>query len=327
MKLLAKILLSVLLLLLISGAGGYLYFRKKFEPAPNQLTLKGLPASFAFAWQADMVSRPARPHAALLVPVRLANCPRLCYLQFDTGAPSTLLYRHSLAALARRYPAAGISPTQAAADTVRNFGFRLGPVQVQARWLRVLRHGMREMPAEGSSTPFIIGTLGSDLLEGRTLVIDYPRQQFSLGTQVPDSLARRATFVPLKFESRRVMVQASVRGQPEQLVLDSGSSAFALLTARPVWQQLAQPQAPVVTAPSNSWGTKLTSYTTATAAQLQFGTAQVPLRTVTYIEGMSWPQATLMRFSGLTGMLGNEPFADRTVILDVAGRRFGVVSK
>ena len=63
----------------------------------------------------------------------------------------------------------------------------------------------------------------------------------------------------------------------------------------------------------------------ALAAALSLGPLALPLGTVTYMEGTSWTQNLLMRFSGMGGMLGNEPFTRHTVILDVRGGRFGLV--
>ena len=324
MKPIFKVLLSLLLLLVASSAGGYFYFRKKFQAPANQLVVSQLPATRAFAWGADTANGRAMPHASLLVPVTVPGCPRTLYLQFDTGAPYTLLKSTALDELRARYPAtrAGLLATS---DTLRNFRFALGQGQVLARAIRVLRYaGTSPLPAD-SAAPYVIGTLGTDLLDGRVLVLDYARQRFTLSTSVPDSLLGRTVFVPLEFKERRVLLNAQVQGQPKQLFFDSGSSAFALMTSQATWQEMAQPGAEARTADVNSWGKTLTSHTIATAAGLQFGATTVPLRTVTYIEGTSLTNQMLMRFSGMGGMLGNEPFVQQTVIFDVKGGRFGVV--
>ncbi|WP_045689196.1 hypothetical protein [Hymenobacter sp. AT01-02] len=323
MKLFRNILLAVLALLLVSGIGGYFYMRKKFEPGVNQLSVTGLPATCTFVWKADSTAQPVVAHAALLVPARLPGCPRTCYFQFDTGAPTSILYARSLAALRGRYPAT-TQTLLPQADTVRNFQFGLGSGSVQARKIKVLDYGRSTLPAD-STEPFIIGTLGTDALEGRVLVLNYSTRQFSLRADVPTSLTSQTVFVPLDFASRRVMLNAAVQGKPRQLLFDSGSSAFALLTSRATWEQMAQPQARVRHAAVNSLGTTLTAHTVATAATLGLGQVAVPLHTVTYIEGTSFMQSALMRFSGMGGMLGNEPFAERTIVLDVRGRRFGLV--
>ncbi|WP_400190805.1 hypothetical protein [Hymenobacter sp. B81] len=323
MKTLAKILLSVLLLLVLGAVGGYFYMQQKFAPPTNQLTVAGLPARSAFVWQADNRAQPAVARAHQLVPVRVPGCARTCYLQFDTGAPYTVFYAHPLTALLAQYPAAGPALVPRA-DTVRNVAFRLGGAEVRVRRAPVLQFGARELPAD-TTAPLVIGTLGADVLEHHVLVIDYPRQRFSLYAAVPDSLAGRADFVPLELKGRRVMLGAELPGQSGPLLFDSGSSAFALLTSESRWRELARPAAPVQTNAVNSWGKTLTTYTIPTAAAIRLGGTELPLGTVSYMKGMSFTQEMLTRLSGLAGMLGNEPFAGRTIILDAPGGRFGVL--
>jgi hypothetical protein len=323
MKPVFKVLLSVLALFVLSGIGGYFYFRKQFQAPANQLVVSELPATCSFAWLADTAAGRAMPHAAVLVPVRLPGCPRTCYLQFDTGAPYSLFYARPLAALQARFPALAPALTLHG-DTLRNFRFSLGTGQVQAHWLKTRMMGAASLPAD-SLEPFVIGTLGGDVLEGRALVLDYARQRFSLLPSVPDSLAQRTDFVPLAFESRRPVFTAGLQGEQRQLFFDTGASAFALLTSEGEWKQLAQAGAPVRTNVVNSWGRPLTSYTAPTAVVLQVGPSALPLGTVSRMTGTSFAQNLMMRFSGMAGMLGNEPFSRRTVVLDVRGGRFGLV--
>ncbi|OUJ76196.1 hypothetical protein [Hymenobacter crusticola] len=323
MKLLLKITLVVLVILGVSGVGGYFYVRYKFQPPANQLAITGLPATCSFTWSAAGAATPALAHAALLVPIKLVGCPRTCYLQFDTGAPYSLLYAKSLAALRAAYPATQRSLTTQH-DTIRDLAFTLGQGRVQARRILVRPLGMSQLPAD--SIPFVVGTLGTDVLADQVLVLDYPRQRFTLLQQVPAALTRQATFVPLDFANRRVLVQASLREQPQQFLFDSGSSAFSLLTSRGTWEKLAQPAATEQVAKVNSWGKILVAHTVASEAALQFATKRMPLRTVTYIEGTTLMQQALTRFSGLTGMLGNAPFDGQTIILDARGSRFGVLN-
>ncbi|GAB3317960.1 hypothetical protein ACFQT0_23600 [Hymenobacter humi] len=230
MKALPKILLAIFALFVLSGIGGYFYMSKKFQAPANQLIVSQLPATGTFAWEADTVDHRAMPHAALLVPVSLPGCPRTCYLQFDTGAPYSLLKSNALDALRAKYPATR-SALLADADTIRNFTFALGHGQVLARKIRVRPYASAATLPADSTAPFVIGTLGADLLDGRVLVIDYARQRFTLSASVPDSLLRRTAFVPLEFKERRVLLNVGLQGQPQQLLFDSGSSAFALLTS------------------------------------------------------------------------------------------------
>jgi transcriptional regulator with XRE-family HTH domain len=109
------------------------------------------------------------------------------------------------------------------------------------------------------------------------------------------------------------------------MLFDSGSSAFALLTSADEWNELARSGAPVHTAVVNSVGRLLTAHTAPTGATLRIGPVALPLGTTTYMEGTSWNQELMMRFSGMAGMLGNASFSARTVLLDVRGGRFGLL--
>ena len=321
MKVLANILLAIFSLFILSGIGGYFYFRNKFQAPANQLMVSQLPATTAFVWEATR----DLPHAALLVPITVPGCPRTCYLQFDTGAPYTLLKANALAVLRATYPATRAT-LSAQDDSVPNFRFAIGQGQVQARniWVRPYA-ASTQLPANPNE-PFIIGTLGTDVLDGRVLTLDYVRQRFTLSSTVPDSLRHRATFVPMSFKERRILLTVSLQGQHQELLFDSGSSAFALLTSQSSWQQMAGSAAVAQSVAVNSWGKTLTAHTVATAAAMQFGAATVPLGTVTYIDGMSFLQSTLTRFSGMGGMLGNAPFSQQAIVLDVKNRQFGVVT-
>ncbi|RFP65039.1 hypothetical protein D0N36_11085 [Hymenobacter lapidiphilus] len=247
MKTLFKVLLALVLLLVLSGIGGYSYMKGKFAPPANQLTVAGLPATGPLRWLADTVARPAVPHAGLLVPIRLRNCPRTCYLQVDTGAPYTVLYAHQLTALRQRYPALGTS-LQLREKVVPEFRFALGGAQVAVGHTKVLVNGTGEMPAD-SLAPFIIGSLGADVLEGRVLVLDYAASRFTLANEVPADLAARAIFAPLAFPERRLLLTAALNGESRQLLFDSGTSAYTLLTSQENWQGMAAPGAAPVPIP------------------------------------------------------------------------------
>ncbi|MDB5269376.1 MAG: hypothetical protein JWP58_2416 [Hymenobacter sp.] len=323
MKLLPKILLATLTLFVLSSIGGYFYFRKQFQAPANQLVVSQLPATTAFVWEADATHHLA--HAALLVPVSIPGCPRTCYLQFDTGAPYTLLKSNALEVLRANFPATRAT-LQAQHDTVHNLQFTLGQGHVLARKIWVRPYATATQLPTNPNEPFVIGTLGTDVFDGRVLAINYARQSFSLSDSAPDSLLRRrATFVPMSFKERRVLLSVGLQGQPQELMFDSGSSAFALLTSPDNWQRMAQPTATAQSVPVNSWGKTLTAHTVATTATMQFGAATLPLGTVTYIEGTTFMQRMLTQVSGMGGMLGNAPFSQHTIILDAKAGRFGVV--
>ncbi|GAA4029721.1 hypothetical protein GCM10022409_12470 [Hymenobacter glaciei] len=275
MKVLFKILLAIFSLFVLSSIGGYFYFRKKFQAPANQLVVTQLPATTSFSSGANK----ELPHAVLLVPIGVPGCSRTCYLQFDTGAPYTLLNSNSLAVLRAEFPATNIMLV-AQGDSVRNFRFAVGRAQMQVHRIWVRHYDTPTKLPANPEDPFIIGTLGTDVMDGRVLTLDYARQRLALSSTAPNSLLRRAAFVPMSFKERRILLSVGLQGQPKELMFDSGSSAFALMTSQNNWKEMAIPAAAVQKTPVNSWGKTLTAYTVPTAVAMQFGAVIVPLSTV-----------------------------------------------
>jgi hypothetical protein len=106
-------------------------------------------------------------------------------MQFDTGAPYSVLYANPLAALQKQYAAMRLA-FSAQGDTVNNFRFNLGTCQILAHAVKVIPYGASQLPAANSDEHLIIGTLGTDLLDGRVIIIDYPRQQITISIVIPD---------------------------------------------------------------------------------------------------------------------------------------------
>ena len=72
----------------------------------NYLVLPAKIQPIHFYWFGDTINAKWEQHTALLLPVRLKNCPRLFYMQFDLGAPSSVFYKNKLMAIQAKYPKA-----------------------------------------------------------------------------------------------------------------------------------------------------------------------------------------------------------------------------
>lgn len=69
------------------------------------------------------------------------------------------------------------------------------------------------------------------------------------------------------------------------------------------------------------------AFSVPTDAKIAFGSVELPIGTVSYIEGLDHgPAAWLIRWMGAGAMTGNKLFLDHVILLDMANRRFGIVS-
>jgi hypothetical protein len=323
MKMLKLTLLVVFLVITAGGIGGYIYFRSKFIPPANQLVVRTNNKMTPFTWASSEMGNAVNPHAAMLLPVQVRGCERTFFMQFDLGSPYTVFYKDKLQSLADTM--GGVSLVSREDKVfVQNFSFAMDKLTVTAAEAQVITYG-EKINWTDSSAVEIIGTAGADLIEGRVLVVDFPRARLFLGDSLPDSLEANAVFTPLEFKHRRVLLPVVLNGKTTSLLFDSGTSAFELLTNEKQWSSLAKAGASVKSFGVNSWGKTLTVYSVPTDHFIKFGTLALPIKNVHRIEGTSFIQNMLMRFSGMGGMIGNKIFIDRIIILDTRQLRFGLL--
>ena len=75
---------------------------------------------------------------------------------------------------------------------------------------------------------------------------------------------------------------------------------------------------------SQSWDNVLTTFTANCNQKIKFDTQEIPLNNVTYVEGLSQVQYSMMKFSGMTGMLGNKIFLNNGLYIDCIQNKMGI---
>ena len=301
MKPFQKILTGISVVILLSLLGGYCYFDYKFTPEKNYLLLNKQSGKIPITWLGTAKN-------ALLVPIQFPGDPTTYYLQFDTGSPYTVFYSESvknLKAIVVRHERAKTT-------------FHVGNTIVSADKFKVISHGTaRENGVK------IIGTLGADVLENRKTIINFKENYlvFNL-SKVP--IEFRNKLFEFEFKKRKIILQGNLKGKQEKFLYDSGTSAYELLTSKEIWSGLKSPDSKIIIEKARSWQNVLTSYTAKCNSGIRFYTKELPLREVTYVEGFSQTQYLLMKYSGMTGMLGNKIFLDHSLYLDCSENKIGI---
>lgn len=317
---------GLLTFLVLSLLGGFLYFRKAFQAPPNQLVLGRERATIPFLWEATDLAGRRDPYGAILLPVTLPGETRTFALQFDLGAPTSLFYRGKLESIAQHCGGClTLVPEPKGRASLRDYTFKLGDLPVTARRIGVRTVGDAGIDWDHPETIETIGTIGADLIDGRVAILDYPGGTLTLTRTVPERLALPAQPPALAYKERRVLLSAILEGRETQILFDTGSSAFELLTDANSWARLARPGAANEVLPMKSWDRTLLAHRAPTDAKIELGGRSLLLGHVTYIEGTSFAQNLLMRWSGMGGMTGNRLFVDKVLVLDVPGGRYALL--
>ncbi|MBO9562994.1 MAG: hypothetical protein J7621_09485 [Niastella sp.] len=285
----------------------------------NQLTLSTGNHTLPLRWNGDTLAGQWNPHAALLIPVTIAGCPHTFYMQFDTGSPYTLFYGNKLQAIYRKYPAT--TALRNVGDSLSSFRFKAGPLSITARQVAVRTFDSTTIDWKNNRTPIIIGTLGTDLIDNKVAVINYPQQQLHISDSLPAAF-RKGSATGFHFSMRRILLPAEVSGKKTILYFDSGSSAFELLTDKATCSRLAADTLLTVRYPVQSWGKTLIANTITTTDSITLAGHTVPLRHATWIEGVSDTQVNQMMKMGIGGMTGNKLFISSILVLDTRNKQF-----
>lgn len=294
MKLFKKIAFGILTVLILILAGGYIYFDRKFTPEKNYLTVKNESGNIPITWLGNEKN-------VLLLPIHFSGNPETYYLQFDTGSPDTVFYSNSIQSIKE------IKTNNERAKT----SFLVGKTLVSSDQFKIFNIEK----GDKSDSVKIIGTIGADILEDRKTVINFRESYVAFNVvNVPEIF--RNNLIDFKFKKRKIIIPGVLKGKQRKLLYDSGTSAYEFLTYKEEWQNLKSKNSKVKIEKSRSWNDILTTYTASCHQNISFKNQEVPVEEITYVEGFSNAQFSLMKFSGMTGMLGNKIFLKNSIFID-----------
>ena len=318
MKVLKIIAISFLSLLIILAIGGYIFFKKVFTPDPNYLELTECSNFVPIEW----IKSEHSDIAGLFLPVKIKGIPHTFYLQFDTGSPSTLLYKQTLLSIREKYPdqIAVIDSTSITIDQT----LQIGDMEIHSKQFKLYDHQKRSIDW-GDSTIIKIGTLGADIIDKKLTILDFKNHQCYFGEKLPE-LGKEVIFQDLKFKKRRVLIPAVIEGKASSLLHDTGTSGFELITNEKTWNKLSKKGAEAEEAfKVKSWKRTLTAFNIESDKKINFKASEISLNQVTFIKGASFMQHMLMRMTGMGGMIGNQLFMGKMLILDCKNEKYSIV--
>ena len=302
MKVFKKILIGILTFLILLSVGGYIYFDQKFTPEDNYLTVKKESGNIPITWLGNDKN-------VLLLPIHFSGNRETYYLQFDTGSPYTVFYSNAIKNI--KY----ISVDNERAKS----SFYIGKTEISSDRFKIFNKGKNE---EKDSIK-IIGTIGADVLESRKTLIDFKNNQVVFNmNQTPDKFKNQ--MFDFKFKKRRIIINGILKGEERKFLYDSGTSAYEFLTFKEEWQTLKSSNSKIKIEKSRSWNNILTTYTADCKENINFKYNEIPVNHITYVEGFSTAQFSMMKFSGMSGMLGNRIFLNNAIFIDCTAGKMAI---
>ncbi len=283
-----------------------------------------------FNWVGDSISGKYFDKLAITIPVTLDNLPNKMNMQFDLGAYETMIYGNSIKHYLTKY-----SELNNKLDTTlkfrvqsqTNYKFRgvalkLGSVSFGSRNIGQFKNFGDVIPADSinTQTEKSIGTIGPDLFENRILIIDYPNKRLSVTSELPKQFSK-AYFRQFKIKDGRIKIPITINGKDEDLMFDTGSSLFSLITTTERANEISTK--PIIDSLKiSSWGEYYMVYGQPIKSKIMFGQKQLN-QSVVYFDKRKENENSYKN-EDIWGVTGNAYFLDNIVIIDYKNKRFGV---
>jgi len=227
--------------------------------------------------------------------------------QLDTGSDTSILYGQRVAKI---FDTERVEPPIAPDEEwhrIGAFSFGTSPPQPVQMWMLDDMRGGRRWA----------GTIGSDLLIGKILVLDYDRARFAvLDDAELKALSERVTTVPADVRRNKLFVPITAGGSTyPDVFFDTGSSTFDLWVDKGLWTTLTgltEPASDGEVVTGRSWGVTF-QYHGAPAADLTIAGAPIE-NAMTYFRDTepvfeTYPHPAV-------GLFGNRPFLEKIVVAD-----------
>jgi hypothetical protein len=262
-------------------------------------------------WVPAQVNGHTERHAALMVETELEASRMHGLMQLDLGIYSTVVYAPV------RATRGGVTMS----GTIANRHFQ------NERFYPQPGTGA---PAPATQPP-LLGSIGAGFFEHRILILDFVKQRLAiLGKRavLPPAIERGIEYLPLRFQDGHVLVAAAIDGQEApNAIFDTGSSMIPFFASRGRWSEWTHRQTEDFansTIRLQSWGKEVV-VVRAPVGTLCVGSACLSHPEI-YCQVSRLATLDLDKAPQLSGAFGNVIFLGRyTVIVDIPGRRFGLV--
>ncbi len=283
-----------------------------------------------FNWVGDSISGKYFDKLAITIPVTLDNIPNKMNMQFDLGAIETMIYGNSIKYYLTKY-----SELNNKIDTTLKFrvqsqtnykfkgvDLKLGNVSFGSRNIGHFKNFGDDIPNDSINTltEKSIGTIGPDLFENKILIIDYPNKRLAVTMDLPKQFSK-VNFRQFEVKDGRIKIPITMNEKDENVMFDTGSSLFALITTAEKANQISTK--PITDSLKiSSWGEYYMVYGQSIKSKIQYGKKQLN-KAIVYFDNRK-DNETFYKNEDIWGITGNAYFLNNIVIIDYKNKRFGV---
>lgn len=273
-------------------------------------------------WTNDSLSTKIKKKIAFFIPVKIKGIERVLYMQLDTGTPKTIFYERPI----REFAKLNTNLEKQISETddiifMNQVELKLNDNILTATKIRIKRsYGDSNI----DSNFVIIGTLGFDILVGRTLILDFINNKYSITTRRAEELNYKIDYIQdASVDKFPLLIPAKIGDKEIRLLYDTGSSMFTILISIDKFNSMSTNSSIDTIGGINSWGTMYNVYRTYLDEPVSFDHIILNNQPIYGIEKKQF----LDYFPDwyYYGKMGNKLFENKIIIIDNVSNKFGIV--
>ena len=323
-KTIAYIVLGIIVVgITIVAYGSKKFHNRWFKERPSYMTCTFQEEAMSFVWNADTFENYIEKHVAMSIPAKIEDLPFMCYFQFDTGSPYSMIYSRTLESLKAHGLEFNIILKEGKryVDTLK---LDLGGNSVLITMLEIYENYGDQIEAMDSKSEIRLGTIGTDLLDNRITMVDFKNQKIQIFSEKTAWMSNLTDFTPFDFEGRRLMLPVLMGKKKLQLFYDSGASSFGLITSKHRFDKYTEKDSVEIQLDGNRFGESIPIVHKNTAYKISIAGTKLPLRRIGYIDMYAKFQRFASPFTRIGGWMGNKPFLNSTIIIDTQKEEFTI---
>ncbi len=326
------ILIAILLMLFTAGI---IYFNNIFfAERPKNLSILTDYKPIKFGFSSFKTPRGFTiEKAGIVIPAEIEDMPNKLFFQFDTGAPTTIIYENSLNSLKR----IGLNFELLEIDGktfIKNLKINLGGSEMTFKMIEVVQYAGGESFTEKDLRYHKrIGSIGSDFISNNLTEINFASLIIQFYKEREDWMVEGQKFESFDFSGRKLMLPCTIDGKKQIMYYDSGCSSFGLVTTKSIYKKYANANSEEVNYEISSlgrahwWSKPVLIHENQTDKVMMISGQNIAINKVGYFGIFEDLQRMIKPFTKIDGWLGNISFLDCSLIFDAPNEEFLIVKR
>lgn len=276
------------------------------------------------------------PRSAIFIPVQFDSDDRRYYLQLDLSSDARILLYSLPASIDSKL----VNKTPASSNDLVNcyrvnktLKGKLGSIAFtvdEKSYLLMRNKSDTNKNLNIGESGSIIGIIGLNYFMDKVLIIDFPRRQFTMETdvtQLPDPFRDTAGFVSTHLNNYRLSVPVTIADSTYNgFFYDSGSSVFDLAVSKKTWKKFTGrngDEGDNVEISVTAWGRHIKAIGARMKYPIIIGKTSIAAPMVFYIPAL--PDFNIA--FGCDGLFSNSSFYSKTILLDMKHNKLGIINE